>query len=388
MAASPKEKDLSVVEVSRGQASATNGAEPSHEVLLQRARVIAAAARDRAAETEAGRVVPAATIEELKQADLLRLMTPRRWGGLGRSFAELCDIVYELAQGCGSTGWVYAVLGGHATTLADYPEDVQQTVWGGDPNTVASSAFMPSGKAEPTPGGYRVSGRFPFSSGSDHAQWAIVGCIKHDAGAPPAPGLFLIPRSDLSTIDDWHTMGLCGTGSRSLVAEDLFVPAERVLPMIFFTKGVAPFGLQAVVVGAAVGLVNNVIAQTAAKPGRFGGPPASASELLQVELGRAWGEVTSAWELLSTFVRRVEAVAPGGHAAPDDIAAKSRAVGATISELAISGLERAYSLSGGHGVYTGDVSRAYRDARSGYQHGVISPIGAAREAGQFRLTVS
>src|SRR5262249_50879553 len=148
---------------------------------------------ERAAATNAGRDVVAETIADFHRTGILRIIQPRRFGGLQLRFSLFSRIVELLAEGCASSGWVYSGLGGHQWLLASYPEQAQIDVWGDDPTAVASSSLAPRAVAEHVDGGWRLSGVFPFSSGSSHARWAIIGAFLGAAGDPAGIAYLLVP---------------------------------------------------------------------------------------------------------------------------------------------------------------------------------------------------
>src|SRR6476620_4781953 len=166
--------------------SGDDSALPSHErELLERARVLIPRLAERAPAAAAARQLPAQTIAEYHDAGILRILQPQRFGGLQGRFSIFSRIVEELTWGCASSAWVYAVLAEHQWIIAQYPEQAQIDVWGDDPLAVASSSLAPRAKAERVPsGGWRLSGRYTFSSGCDFAQWAIVGAFLGETGDP------------------------------------------------------------------------------------------------------------------------------------------------------------------------------------------------------------
>src|SRR5262250_3717502 len=144
--------------------------------LLDRARALVPLLAERAPAAAAARRLPDETMADYRAAGILRILQPRRFGGMQGRFSLFSRIVEELTYGCASSAWVYAVLAEHQWILAQYPERAQIDVWGDDPLAVASSSLAPRAAADRVPsGGWRVSGRFPVSSGCDHAQWAIIG---------------------------------------------------------------------------------------------------------------------------------------------------------------------------------------------------------------------
>jgi alkylation response protein AidB-like acyl-CoA dehydrogenase len=208
--------------------------------LLERARALVPRLAERAPAAAAARCLPAATIAEYHEAGILRILQPRRFGGLQGRFSLFSRIVEELAFGCASSAWVYAVLAEHQWIVAAYPERAQEDVWGGDPASVASSSLAPRAAARPVAGGWRLSGHYPFSSGIDHAQWAIVGAFLGEMGDPRCVAYLLVPLGEIEIVDDWHALGLCGSGSKSLKLHDVFVPAHRVVMVGDLFAGTPP----------------------------------------------------------------------------------------------------------------------------------------------------
>jgi len=172
------------------------------------------------------RRLPDETVEELKQAGLFRLLQPARWGGAEAHPNRFFDTQRAIARACASTGWVYGVVTVHAWQLALFPVQAQEEVWGEDPDTLISSSYAPTGKVEKAPGGYRISGRWSFSSGCDHCGWVFVGGFAPSDG-PPDMRTFLVPRSNYTIEDNWHTFALQGTGSKDIVMNEVFVPEHR-----------------------------------------------------------------------------------------------------------------------------------------------------------------
>jgi resorcinol 4-hydroxylase (FADH2) len=148
-----------------------------------------------------------------------------------------------LTYGCASSAWVYAVLAEHQWIIAQYPEQAQLDVWGEDPEAVASSSLAPREAARRVPGGWRLSGRYPFSSGCDYAQWAIIGAFLGEKGDPRGVAYLLVRLAEVEIVDDWQVLGLSGTGSKSLVLDDVFVPAHRHVMVSDLFAGTPPGAL-------------------------------------------------------------------------------------------------------------------------------------------------
>src|SRR5215469_4570174 len=171
--------------------------------LLHRARALIPRLGERAARATAARNVPPETIAEYHEAGILTILQPRRFGGLQGRFSLFSQIVEELTYGCASSAWVYAVLAEHQWILASYPEQAQIDVWGDNPDAVAASSLAPRAAAKPVAGGWRLSGRYTFSSGCDFAQWVIIGAFLGQAGDPRSVAYLLVPVSEVEIVDDW-----------------------------------------------------------------------------------------------------------------------------------------------------------------------------------------
>ncbi len=208
-------------------------------MVLERARRLIPRLSERAPAAAAARKLPPETIAEYRGAGILRILQPRRFGGMQGRFSLFSRIVEELTWGCASSAWVYAVLAEHQWIIAQYPEQAQIDVWG-DPEAVASSSLAPRAAAQRVSGGWRLSGRYTFSSGCDYAQWAIIGAFLGEMGDPRTIAYLLVPLSEIEIDDDWQVLGLLGTGSKSLILRDVFVPAHRVVMVSDLFAGTPP----------------------------------------------------------------------------------------------------------------------------------------------------
>ncbi|MFZ0840804.1 MAG: acyl-CoA dehydrogenase family protein, partial [Xanthobacteraceae bacterium] len=203
--------------------------------LLERAHKLVPALRERAARTDAERKVPAESIAELRAAGLLDALLPRALGGSEVDFSVFSSITRLLATGCGSTAWVYAILTETAWIAALFPLKAQEEVWE-DRAAMFCASVIPYGTARKVDGGYRVTGRWQYLSGSDYATWVVLNANTESEGQVG----MLVRRAELQMIDDWHVLGLAGTGSKAGVAEDVLVPAWRTLPWPSLLTGTAP----------------------------------------------------------------------------------------------------------------------------------------------------
>jgi 3-hydroxy-9,10-secoandrosta-1,3,5(10)-triene-9,17-dione monooxygenase len=202
----------------------------TEQALIEGARALAPILRQRADATAEARTLSVETVNNFAEAGFWRMLQPRRWGGLEVDPRTFFATQIEIAKGCPSTAWVLGVVAVHAWQLSIFGEQAQQEVWGNNGGAaLISSSYMPVGKVTHVDGGYMLSGRWSFSSGSDHCQWIFLGAFVPPAGEGQRPDMrtFLLPRMDYEIIDNWHTSGLRGTGSKDIVVDNVFVPEHR-----------------------------------------------------------------------------------------------------------------------------------------------------------------
>jgi len=255
-----------VASIARGQAAPNNferergtrrGASPASQetsvhrdndsnalaaTLIARAEALAPTLAGRAAQAEAQGRIPAETIADMQAAGFFKVLQPKRYGGYELDPQAFFDIQMALARGCMSTAWVYGVVGVHNWQLALFDERAQQDVWGNDPATLIASTYMPVGRVTPVDGGFRLSGHWKFSSGSELCEWVFLGALvpPAEAGQPPEYRTFLLPKSDYRIQQDWDVLGLRATGSHDIVVDDVFVPAYRTHKAIDGMMGTSP----------------------------------------------------------------------------------------------------------------------------------------------------
>jgi alkylation response protein AidB-like acyl-CoA dehydrogenase len=199
--------------------------------LIERARGLIPYLREKSDQINAARRVPDDVMQRVSEAGLMNILRPRRFGGMEAPIEAMYRIGQQLAMGDGSMGWVYVVLGAHDQFMSFYPKDVQEEYWASE-RPVCASTYNPTGKAVAVPGGFKLSGKWSFCSGIDFCDWVVPGGIVGMLpGEKPMPDMrfFLVHKSQFKLVDDWDVMGLCGTGSKTILLDDAFVPSERVI---------------------------------------------------------------------------------------------------------------------------------------------------------------
>jgi alkylation response protein AidB-like acyl-CoA dehydrogenase len=202
--------------------------EVTPDELIRRAVDLQPLLAKNAARTEADRRVPEENIDAIREAGLFKLMIPKRLGGHETTIKTKMEVSAALAEGCGSTAWVTGLTNVCAWLVGTLPDQAQQDVFGADPDARVAGVLAPSPDIEKVDGGYVVSGRWAWSSGSLHATWALGGVVQLGPdGVPIDVGSVIMPMSELTIEDTWFVAGMKGTGSNTVVAENVFVPEHR-----------------------------------------------------------------------------------------------------------------------------------------------------------------
>jgi len=213
-------------------------ADTTGRALIARAAGLVPMLRANAAAAERARRVPADSLDALEDAGIFRMMAPRKYGGEEASFETQCDVLAEIARGCPSTSWVATIYSAMAWLAAGFPDETQEEVFATAPRI--SGVFSPTGTAVRRDDGFVVSGRWGFNTGCHGAQWTVLVAVLATETGPGMPMCVLVPSRELTIVDDWYASGMAATGSSTIVAEHVFVPAHRALPLPELVEGRYP----------------------------------------------------------------------------------------------------------------------------------------------------
>lgn len=204
--------------------------------MLHDVEALASKFRARREQTKRDRRLSVQSIKDLEASGFFLALQPKRYGGHELNPQDFFKMQCAIAEGCMSTAWASGIIAVHAFQIALMDDRAQQEIWGEDINTRVSSSYAPLGKVAPVDGGFKLSGRWGWSSGSDHCTWVLLGAIVPGEGYRT----FLVPKSDYDIEDTWYSMGLQGTGSNDIVVNDAFVPDYRTHKQIDGYSGQNP----------------------------------------------------------------------------------------------------------------------------------------------------
>ncbi|MDH6280216.1 3-hydroxy-9,10-secoandrosta-1,3,5(10)-triene-9,17-dione monooxygenase oxygenase subunit [Prescottella agglutinans] len=361
----------------------------AHEVLRS-VRELLPAIADRAQTVDDSRRISDQSIRDLSAAGVFRMLQPARYGGLEANPVEFYEVVRAISGACGSTGWVASVLGVHPWHLGLFDVRAQDEVWGQDSSVLVSSAYAPVGELIPVEGGYELSGSWRFSSGCDHASWALLGALVVCEDRRPVDFMtVIVPRTDYRINDVWDVVGLRGTASNEITVEKAFVPEYRVLRNYDAAQLRAPgtkintaplyklpFGaiftsaVAAPVIGTVAGCYEIYLnAMRDRVRLSLGGGRFAEDQFAQVAVARASSEIDAAILQMDRNIRELVELAEEGQPLPMSKRLRVRRDQVRGTERALEAIDLLFKTAGGNSLGRGNpIERAWRDAHAGSVH--------------------
>ncbi len=332
----------------------------------------------------------------MMSSGLTPLVRSAHFGGYGLDWITHVDCVSQVAQVSASLGWCFSFLLQHQFVLGLFPAEAQEYVYDLHPNPKIVTSFIPAGKAATTDGGFRLSGRWAFGSGGDHCDWAIVGGMATEPNAKPR--WFLLKPGQFKIVDTWHSVGLKGTGSNDIVAEDALVLDDFTVEMGSVGTGQSPgskllkepqyrtslgsqfqFALLAPMLGAARGALEGFVEFS--RDRKTGMVPTKVSENAQTlaRIGESSGEIEAAYAILDKVSRGVWS----GELAPPTASAQVGRDFATTAKLLVQATDRLFAVTGARGLNESNpVGRHWRDIHAIAAHAALQTDGMFQTFGK------
>ena len=357
---------------------------PNQAELVARAEALLPGLYERARVAEESRRLPDDTVREFRAAEFHKILQPRRFGGFELGFDTAAEVIRTLATACGSSGWVANLFIVHNWQIGLFPIQAQEEYWADGSDQVSSTAsFATHSEMKEVDGGFRLSGRWKFSSGCDFAGWFII--LKP---SPTCMDWLLVPSSDLDIVDDWFVSGLSGTGSKDLILDDVFVPEHRRLSITELATGNTPggkahgiplarlpfvlpavWGIPPALVGMASGMAEAVRRTLIGKKALFSGELQAERVANQMKLTEAMTDIHAAELImrhrLTELMRWGEVGAPPSAldslSSQRDASYVSRLMGKVANNLALMSGATSISLSN-------PIQRYQRDINAGVTH--------------------
>jgi 3-hydroxy-9,10-secoandrosta-1,3,5(10)-triene-9,17-dione monooxygenase len=363
--------------------------------------------RDRVEQAESVGRMPDATVSDIRRLMLARILQPAVFGGLELPLSSMVDVLVPVASGCGATAWSLAQYIMHNYMLARWPAEAQRAVWGPTPDALLAGILIPGlGKARPVPGGYVVSGRWPFVTGVDTSDWCMLSAMSEEAGGEARRELyFVVPTADLAIHPTWTGFGLAASASNDIEVRDMMVPDTFTVSIDdlkggdFPGKGLHPqplyappvymcFGilLASAVLGMARGMLDDYVGQARRRIGLMSGKDVAGFATQHVKIGEAASALDAAEAVLRRDCDRIHALADTG-VMPDDATRTGFRSNATFAgNLAWRAASLVWDVAGARAAYAHDpIGRVYRDIAVATRHVTQNPDINWTEHGRARL---
>jgi len=372
--------------------------------MVRRARALLPELRERLSQADELRRLPDQSVADLKRLGFFRMLQPARWGGLELDPQFFFECQWTLASVCPSTAWVLGVVAVHAWQLGLFPLEAQAEVWGEDPSVLISSSYAPTGQVERVEGGFRISGRWSFSSGCDHCDWVFLGGFAPSEGHPDMR-TFLLPKRDYVIEDNWDTMGLRGTGSKDIVVSGAFVPEHRthrfsdgfkqkspgnaVNPAPLFKL---PFGqifvrsVSTSAIGIAQGALDAFLEVARGRVAASDGSKVSADPTTQAISSRAEAVIDECRVVLLRSFDEMMACVRADQPISIERRVKFRYESGMVATKCVSVVDELMSASGGRAIFKGaPIQRYFLDAHAARAHYANNPDKPGRNYGGIQL---
>jgi len=370
--------------------SAPSFAGVGYDATLERARALVPFLREQATAIESARHMPPAVADALHRAGLFRYLQPRAWGGMELDFVAFVDIPEMLGRGDCSTAWNVANLASHHRTLALFNERAQAEVWGERPDALlAAGIAYAQGRARRVDGGLVLSGTWNFCSGVHESEWNMLACTVRDGERAVDYCQCLLRRDQYQVVDDWHTLGMRGTGSSTVKVEELFVPEYRTQSMATAVPGhefpgarlhgnpmfrvptsaLGGHSLAGAVVGAARGALDTMIEHVRARSTNYTGARMRDFQAVQVRVGAAAARIDAARLMLRNDCLEADAAIKDGRTVDVETRLRYKRNAAAAVRLAVEAVGSLHAMAGANGIYDRfPLQRLFRDVRAASAH--------------------
>ncbi|MFC0398016.1 acyl-CoA dehydrogenase family protein [Paraburkholderia rhizosphaerae] len=359
--------------------------------LLADIERLAPSIAQRTAEIEARGQIPPDLIETLRSIGVFRMFVPRQYGGSELDFPLALEIFAALGKIDGSLGWTAMIGAGAAMIAPVLPEEFYDRIYQGGPDIIIAGSAFAAGTAEPVAGGWRVTGRWPFASGCQHADWILGLCVMNENGVPvPGPGNgapmvrgFFLPAREWHVEDNWHVVGLKGTGSNHVTLDDTLVPASNFFnpgdkprlsgPLYGAAQQLIPLMHAANNLGIAEGSLDDLVAfATSGHRQQRAATAMRDSEFFQAEVGRIHADLRAARAFLRDQAASHWRHALAGTLSEKDLLVEGSQMATWIANTCVRAADACFALGGSNAIYeTSPLQRRMRDLHAAAQHAAV-----------------
>lgn len=375
------------------------------DAIRQQAIEFLPAIQARADQTELLRQLPPETVADIKAMGFSRLCQPRKYGGAELPIDGAVDIIATLAAGCASTAWVCAVYTDHSVLSGMFADPMNDDIWADNPEAIVSAGYHPMGKVESADGGWRLSGKWGWVSGCDFADWFLLGAFVPYEDGSLTHNFLVVPRSEVEIEDNWHVMGLNGTGSKNVIVDGAFVPKHRTLSLPEVNGGAAarshdetrplyrlghvsavPFVFVAVALGIAESLLAIVTDQIANREAM--GRKLAELQSMQLNIAECAAEIDCARLLMTRDTTEAMAAMRDSRSLTLLERGRNRRDMAYATRLCKTATNRLHEMTGASGIFDSNITqRKFRDLQAASRHIGLSWELAGTNCGEVMLGI-
>ena len=362
-----------------------------YEEALARARALIPFLREQAPKNEALRRLTPEVLAAIHENGLFRYLQPKMYGGMELPFVAHYDIPEILARGDISTAWVVVNLAGHHRSMTWWERKAQEEHWGENPDAgIASGIAYQQGRAVAAEGGIVLSGEWNFSSGTDHSEWSQLAAIVREGDKPVDYVFCLLERSQYEVIDDWHTLGMRATSSKTVRCKDVFIPAHRVVSMYFAKPGGHSFpgleihrnpayrvpisalggnGIAGCLVGNARAALETTIEWVKSRSTNYTGAKMRDFQTVQLRVAQAGAKIDAGALLIRNDCIEAEGVVAAGGTLDTETRLRYKRNTAMGVKLVCEAVDTLHEMAGANGVYDRyPLQRMFRDSHAAAGH--------------------
>ena len=384
----------------------------SYQEALRRARDLVPYFREQAPRCEAARRLTPEVMDALNRNGLIRYLQPKARGGMELPFVAYFDMPEALSRGDISVGWTVHNLASHHRSMAWFDPRAQEEVWGPNPDVgIASGIAFQQGRGVVADGGMVLSGEWNFSSGTDHSDWSLLACILRDGDKITDYLFCLLHRSQYEVVDDWNTLGMRATSSKTVRCKDVFVPQYRTVSMYVAREGHSWPGLMAhtnphfripisALGGHGIGgsLIGNArtaleltIDHVKSRSTNYTGARMRDFQTVQLRIGTAGAKIDAAHALLRNDCLEARGVYEAGGELDIETRLRYKRNAAMGVKLCVESVDSLYEMLGGTGIYDREpLQRVFRDMHAAAGHFSFSvdaqlpPWGLVALGGEYK----
>jgi indole-3-acetate monooxygenase len=350
--------------------------------LVLRATEVGETAQHAAPDAERAGRLSDDVVGAIRSSGLPGLGLPGALGGFASPPVATTEVLERIATCDAASAWIVMIASTASLNAAYLPPVAAAAIYANGSQTMTAGVFAPKGRGTRVEGGYRISGWWPFCSGSLHADWITGGFMVEGESTFRAA---FFPADEVEIIDSWHVMGLAATGSHDFRVDDCFVPEDHTIapdvdppwadePLYRFPLyGMLALGVASVMLGIARGAIDDLVELATEKVPTGSRRTLAERPAVQQAIAQSEARLGSARAYMHDRIGEAWDLAVDGHPVEGTTRAGLRMAATHAAESAVDVVESMFRAAGGTSIYrTSRLERRFRDVNTAAQHMMIS----------------